>query len=103
MKELFGIFLSDDNDVVDTYDLYINSSDKNLAQTAIQLKTIEEDQESKRLALFESKIVKRKILQKNDIKKNIKTETNINVSKTSRSSHKKKTGDDHIKDKQPEK
>ena len=52
IKELFGIFLSDEKDETNNYDLYINSSDSSLSQTAQELKTLEEEQETKRLSLF---------------------------------------------------
>ena len=55
MKELFGIMLSDDTNE-DNYDLYINGQDTALAQTAQELKDIEEEQEKKRLSLFGIKI-----------------------------------------------
>ena len=105
VKELFGIFLSDDGDTVDTYDLYINSSDRSLAETAKQLKILEEEQEANRLTLFGSKekTISKKRPSSKDLKKNLKSETKVVNSIKSRSSHRKKTGDDHILDKQPEK
>ena len=107
VKELFGIFLSDDGDIVDTYDLYINSSDRSLAETAKQLKIIEEEQEASRLSLLGSKekSISKKRPSSKELKKNFKSENKVSKEKTtkSRSSHRKRTGDDHILDKQPEK
>lgn len=57
MKELFGIMLSDDTNE-NNYDLYINGQNSTLAKTAQELKEIEEEQESKRLSLFNLKIGK---------------------------------------------
>ena len=51
MKELFRILLSDDIEKND-YDSYINGNDKDLAQTAQELKELEEKQEAKRLSFF---------------------------------------------------
>ena len=103
VKELFGIFLSDDDDIVDSYDMYINSNDRGLSETAKQLKIIEQEQENNRLDLLELKSKSKKIVQKKELKKNLKSETEIKPTKSNRSSQKKRTGDDHIKDKQPEK
>ena len=54
IKELFGIILSDDVNN-EGYDLYINSSDENIAETAQMLKQLEEEQESKRFSIFSTK------------------------------------------------
>lgn len=57
IKELFGIILSDDNDT-EGYDLYINSTNVDIAQTAQMLQNIENEQEQKRFSLFSPKTVK---------------------------------------------
>ena len=79
MKELLGIILSDDTNN-DGYDLYINSTDTNLAKTAQLLKQLEEEQESKRFSLFTK-------TQKKDSKKNFKTVT-TNIQKKESSQNK---------------
>jgi len=70
MKELFGIILSDDANN-EGYDLYINSTDENIAETAQLLKQLEEEQESKRFSIFSSKQPKK------DSKKKLKSVTNL--------------------------
>lgn len=77
IKELFGIILSDDENN-EGYDLYINSADKDISETAQALKKIEEEQESKRFAIFSlnqtKKAPKKKFkstLEKNDASQNI--------------------------------
>lgn len=75
IKEIFGIILSDD-DTNEGYDLYINSSNADIAQTAQLLKNIENEQEQKRFSLFTAKTVKK------DVKKNFKP-LNPSVPKTS--------------------
>lgn len=54
IKELFGIILSDDTNN-QGYDLYINSSDEGISETAQMLKQLEEEQESKRFSIFSTK------------------------------------------------
>lgn len=57
MKELFGILLSDDNNN-EGYDLYINSKNEDISETAQILKNIEKEQETKRLSFFNVKLKK---------------------------------------------
>lgn len=71
IKELFGIILSDDENN-EGYDLYINSADKNISETAQMLKHLEEEQESKRFSIFSPK------QQKKDSKKNFKSDMEKN-------------------------
>lgn len=54
IKEIFETFLSD-NDNNEGYDLYINSSDQDIAKTAKLLQILEPEQEQKRFLLFSSK------------------------------------------------
>lgn len=68
MKELFGIFLSNDDYSENNYDLYINSADLNIAKTAQELKKIEEIQESKRLSILGSISKKRNNKKQSDSK-----------------------------------
>lgn len=75
IKELFGIILSDYNDN-EGYDLYISSTDVDIAQTAQMLQNIEKEQEQKRFSLFSPTKVK--------AKKNFKP-LKPSVSKTSKS------------------
>lgn len=77
IKELFGIILSDDTNN-EGYDLYINSSDENIAETAQMLKQLEEEQESKRFSIFSTKQPKKdskkkfkSVIEKNDSSQNI--------------------------------
>ena len=55
MKELLCVLLNDDVENKNDYDSYINGDDKSLAETAQQLKDLEEKQEAKRLTLFNIK------------------------------------------------
>ena len=71
IKELFGIILSDDENN-EGYDLYINSSDKDISDTAQALKKLEEQQESKRFSIFNAK------QQKKDSKKKFKSDIEKN-------------------------
>ena len=66
MKELFGIFLNDDANI-EGYDIYINSSNKDISETAQVLKQLEKEQETKRFSIFNSKPSKK------DSKKNFKS------------------------------
>ena len=71
IKDLFGIILNDDAQN-EGYDLYINSTDESISETAQMLKQIEEEQESKRFSIFSPKQPK-KVSKKNfksDIEKN---------------------------------
>lgn len=68
MKELLEIILSDDINS-DGYDLYINSKDEAISQTAEKLKQIEQEQEPKRFSLFNG------ITSKKDLKKNFRSIT----------------------------
>lgn len=76
IKEIFGIILSDE-DCNEGYDLYINSSNEEIAQTAQLLKSLENQQEEKRFSLFSTNKESKK-----EIKKNFKT-LNPSVPKTS--------------------
>ena len=70
IKELFGIILSVD-DTNEGYDLYINSKDSNISETAQLLKNIEQEQEQNRyVSFFTSKV-------KKDSKKKSKTINNV--------------------------
>lgn len=90
MKELFGIFISVDENS-DGYDLYINSKDTELSQIAVELKSLEQQQESKRFSILADKQPKRST---KSTKKNYKS----NPSATSKSSHKKISNDEHIRE-----
>lgn len=72
IKELFGIFLSDDTHS-DGYDFYINNKNEDIAKTAQILKSIEQEQESKRMNLYSVKLNK-------PSKKKVKSETKYEVS-----------------------
>lgn len=87
MKELFGIFISVDENS-DGYDLYINNKDTELSQIAGELKCIEQQQESKRFSLLSDKQPKR------STKKNFKS----SPSTKGKSSHKKISNDEHIRE-----
>lgn len=76
IKEIFEIFLSD-NDNNEGYDLYINSSDQDIAKTAKLLQILEPEQEQKRFSLFSTNKESKK-----EIKKNFR-QLNPSVPKTS--------------------
>lgn len=67
LKELFGIFLNDDANI-EGYDIYINSSNKDLSETAQVLKQLEEEQETKRFSFLNSKPSKKNF--KSNLEKN---------------------------------
>ena len=90
MTEIFGIFLSV-NDDSDGYDLYINSKDPELSQTARVLKDSEEKQEAKRFSIFTDSRPKRST---RSTKKNFKS----SPSAKGKSSHKKISNDEHIRE-----
>lgn len=71
IKEIFEIFLSD-NDNNEGYDLYINSSDQDIAKTAKLLQILEPEQEQKRFSLFSTNKDSKK-----EIKKNFKPLTSV--------------------------
>ncbi len=87
MKELFGIFISVDENI-DGYDLYINSNNTELSQIAGELKSIEQQQESKRFSILADKQPKR------STKKNFKP----SPSDKNKSSHKETPNDKHIRE-----
>lgn len=91
IKELLGIFLNDDANN-EGYDLYINSSNETLSQTAQLLKQLEEKQESERFSIFNSK------QQKKDSKKNFKTKLEKKGASPNTIS-----SDVHLLEKEPEK
>ena len=64
IKELIGIFIDDESSNTEGYDIYMNSSDTELAQTAMLLQNLEHEQEEKRFSLFNTK--------KHQVKKNYK-------------------------------
>ncbi len=67
IKELLGIFLNNDANY-EGYDLYINSSDERISQTAQVLKQLEEEQEHKRFSIFSLNQTKKKF--KSNLEKN---------------------------------
>lgn len=64
IKELFKMITSTDDLSHETYDIYINSTDTAIAETAKILKEIERDQEEKRLSIFLEKVTKKRISKK---------------------------------------
>lgn len=68
IKELIGIFIDDESSNPEGYDTYMNSSNTELAQTAMLLQSLEYEQEEKRFSLFKTKEAK-----KHQVKKNYKT------------------------------
>lgn len=95
MKELFGIFLSNDDNNEDGYDIYINSEDLDVSKTAQELKEIEQEQETKRLSLFNSFAIKK------TTKKKLKS---VDISNTASSSSPKTISNDvFIEGAEPEK
>ena len=59
MKELLCVLINDDVENKNDYDSYINGDDRSLAETAQQLKDLEEKQEAKRLTLFNINSIKK--------------------------------------------
>lgn len=74
IKATIEIMLSVDNSS-ENYDIYINSKNEDISQTAILLKNFEEEQESKRLSIFSFNIGK----EKKTSKINFKSETHNNT------------------------
>ena len=71
IKELFTTLLGDEtSNIENNYDVYINSQDAAIAKTAQELKTIEEEQEQKRLSIFtlNKRSTKKKTSKEDDIK-----------------------------------
>lgn len=72
IKELFGVMLSNDYNNED-YDLYINSSNPDISETAQLLKNIEDEQEKKRFDSFFTTRVKKESKKKSKSINNIKS------------------------------
>ncbi len=64
IRELIGVFIDAESSNPESYDIYMNSSDIELAQTAMLLQNLEHEQEEKRFSLFNTK--------KHQVKKNYK-------------------------------
>lgn len=79
IKELFGIFLSDENNQKDDYDLYIKSEDLDISQTAQELKTLEEQQESDRLSIFIDKNTKKERTSKKSVNRRKRKTHNVRL------------------------
>lgn len=65
IKELIGIFIDDEDSNQEGYDIYMNSSDMELAHTAMLLQSLEHEQEKKRFSLFKTKESKKQQVKKN--------------------------------------
>ncbi len=65
IRELIELFIDDGNSNQEGYNIYMNSSDIELAQTAKILQSLEYEQEQKRFSLFKTKEPKKHQVKKN--------------------------------------
>lgn len=93
--EVVNIFISDDTNDSEGYDLYINGKDEEIAEKARELKQIEKQQENARISMFE---FKPKTKPNSNSKKKYES-TNV----TKKESSRRITSDVKILDKEPEK
>lgn len=95
--EVVNIFISDDTNDSEGYDLYINGKDEEIAKKARELQQIEKQQENARISMFEFK-PKAKTKSNSNSKKKYES-TNV----TKKESSRRITSDEKILDKEPEK